>query len=238
MLLERTETLLKALNDFKNLQSASNESQQYNKRNDQLKASVNYLDGLSEIVRLFREEGFNIDLKPNLETPFQMFIDFKNSWLDDKQSITKPSSKSNDFFSKIDYKSLENEIKSKLDLEWQGFIEDKKPSMNFDQLNVLEKIPDLSDTVSIIKEKLQHLNTLKQKLPSKSQDFEVVIALSMEMNALQEQLSSNNIPDTVIHFLKKAGTIEGVDLAEITPDILAWLQNNNLIHMCHVRFRK
>lgn len=238
MLLERTEILFKALNDFKNLQSASNESQQYNKRNEQLKDTVNYLDGLLEMVRLFREQGFSVDLKPYLDTPFQLFLDFKNNWLEDKQSITKPSSKSNDFFSKINYKSLENEIKNSLDIEWQGFIETNKPSINVEQLNILEKIPDLSDTVTRIKDKLQQLNILKQKLPTESKDFQLVIASSIEMNELIEQLSSNNIPDTVINFLRKAGTVEGVDLAEITPEILLWLQENNLIHLCHVRFRK
>jgi hypothetical protein len=234
MLLDQTEQLIIELNSFKFLQDSAQESQNFNKRNEDLKGILTYLESLSLIVLMFKKQGFIVDLKNILEYPFQVFMNLQKNWLADKTTIISLK----DFFTKVNPSKIENEVKLLLKEQWQGFIEKNKPSINLEQLNVLEKIPDLSQVVSRLKVKLDLINELKKELPFQEKDFQLIISSSFEMNELLAQLSSNNIPDPVIHFLKKAGSYEGIELTEITPEILSWLNENNLTHLCQVRFRK
>ena len=85
---------------------------------------------------------------------------------------------------------------------------------------------------------LKILEEMKNNLPMDDNSFQLILKTSFEMQELIEKLESNNIPDSVSNFLKKAGTYEGIDLSEITTEILDWLKENNLIHLCQVKFRK
>ncbi len=234
MLLEQTDQLIKALTNFKTLQDSSNETQDFIKRNTELQGISIYLENMSSIVFLFRKEGFSVDVNDMINHPAELFRKLHKNWIGDKKSIIKP----NDFFRRIEYKNIELEIRDRLQKQWQDFIENKKPSINMEHLNVLEQIPDLFDVVSQLKDKLEQLDELKHQLPLKEDEFKLVISFSSEMTELLEQLSSSDIPDSVSNFLRKAGTIEGIDLAEITTEILDWLKENNLIHLCQVKFRK
>jgi len=234
MLLEQTNQLINELKNFKTLQDSSNESQKFIKRNIELNDISAYLENMSSIVFLFRKEGFSVEIDDIINYASELFNNLYKKWLDDKKSIIKP----NDFFRRVDLKDIESRIRDRLQKQWQDFIENKKPSINMEQLNVLEQIPDLSDVVYKLKEKLEQLDELKDELPLEEDNFKLVISSSSEMDQLLEQLSSSNIPDSVSNFLRKAGTIEGIDLAEITTEILDWLKENNLIHLCQVKFRK
>ena len=234
MLLEQTNQLINELKNFKTLQDSSNESQKFIGRNTELNAISVYLENISSIVFLFRKEGFSVDIDDIINYAAELFNNLYKTWLEDKKSIIK----SNDFFRRVDLKNIESEIRDRLQKQWQDFIENKKPSINMEQLNVLEQIPDLSNVVYKLKEKLEQLDELKDELPLEEDDFKLVISSSSEMDQLLKQLSSSNIPDSVSNFLRKAGTIEGIDLAEITTEILDWLKENNLIHLCQVKFRK
>ena len=233
MLLEQTEQLINKLNSFKTLQESSNESQHFNKRNEDLKSISLYLDGLSLMVVLFRNQGFEVDVTNIIGYPSQLFTKLKENWLKDTKSIIKP----NDFFTKVNLNNIENEIRTKLNLQWQDFIESNKPNINFAQLDALEKIPDFSETVHKLKQSLQDIEMLKQKLPMQVDEFDLIKTITLHMSDLWMELSSNNIPTSVSNFLNKAGD-EGINLSEITPEILEWLKANNLIHLCQVKFRK
>lgn len=234
MLLEQTEQLIQALNSFKTLQDSSNESQKYVGRKLELEAVSSYLESMSSVVLLFKREGFSVDIDDIVNYPTELFIKLYNNWIEDKKTIINQ----NDFFRRIDLKKIELEIRDRLQKQWQNFIEEKKPSINIDQLNILEKIPDLTNVISNLKEKLEQLGDYKKDLPKKENDFQFIISTSSEMSLLLEQLSSKGVPDSVSNFLRKAGTYDGIDLAEITTEILDWLKENNLIHLCHVKFRK
>ena len=235
MLLEQTEQLIKALNDFKTLEKSATESQKFIGRNIKLEAISTYMENISSIVLLFKQKGFTVNIDETINYSVNLFNDLYTKWLEDKKSIINQ----NDFFSsKVNLNHIEFEIRDYLLREWQLFIEKEKPSINMEQLNILEQIPDLSSVVEQLKEKLEQLNDLKDQLPLKEDEFKLVISSSSKMTDLLKQLSSSNIPDSVSNFLRKAGTIEGIDLAEITAEILDWLKENNLIHLCQVKFRK
>lgn len=234
MLLDRTEQLTSELNNFKTLLASSNESQDYIKRNNDLKIIVVYVEKMSEIVSLFRKQGFLIEIDTIINYPIELFKTLYKNWEDDKKSIIQR----NDFFRRIQWNTIEAELVSTLQKQWEEYIDVNKPNINKETLDVFEQIPDFSSVVNNLKEKLELLNEYKKSLPTNDSDFQLVISTSSEMKNLIEQLESKNIPDSVSNFLKKAGTYEGIDLSEITTEILDWLKANKLIHLCQVKFRK
>jgi len=234
MLLNRTEQLINELDTFEALQLSSNESKVYIERNIDLKAILVYVEGISEVVSLFRKHGFSIDIDTIMNYPVELFRNLYTNWEIDKSIIKQK----NDFFRRVHWNDIESNITSILQKQWEEHVEFHKPNINKETLDVFEKIPDFSNVVSNLREKLESLEEYKKILPSSDSDFKLVISSSLSMKDLIEQLESKNIPDSVSNFLKKAGTYEGIDLSEITPEILDWLKENDLIHLCQVRFRK
>jgi len=234
MLLKKTEQLIDELKTFESLQNSSNESKDYIKRNDELKMIVIYMDKLSELVHLFRKQGFIVDIDSIVNYPIELFKTMYQNWVSDKKSIIQK----NDFFRRVHWNHIDSEIKSALDEEWKKYIDEKKPNINKETLDVFEQIPDFEKIVFTLKEKLEFLEEMKNNLPMDDNSFQLILKTSFEMQELIEKLESNNIPDSVSNFLKKAGTYEGIDLSEITTEILDWLKENNLIHLCQVKFRK
>lgn len=232
MLLKKTEQLIDELKTFEQLQNSSNESKDYMKRNDELKMIVIYVDKLSELVHLFRKHGFIIDIGSIVNYPIELFKTLYKNWEIDRKYIIQR----NDFFIRVKWEHIEAEIKSILDTEWKKYINDKKPNINKETLDVFEQIPDFEKIVLTLKEKLESLEEMKNNLPMDDNSFQLVLKISSEMQELIEKLESNNIPDSVSNFLKKAPM--GIDLSEITTEILEWLRENNLIHLCQVTFRK
>lgn len=234
MLLDKTEQLINELNDFKTLQESSNESQIYIQRNNELKTTVIYIEKMSEIVALFRKQGFLIEIDETINYPIELFKTLYKNWEDDKTTIIER----NDFFRRVQWDTIERDLVSILQKQWEDYIDENKPNINKETLDVFEQIPDFLSIVNMLKEKLDFLDEHKKSLPIDGSSFQLVISTSEEMKHLIEQLESKNIPDSVSHFLKKAGTYEGIDLSEITTEILDWLKANNLIHLCQVKFRK
>ncbi|MBU0720221.1 hypothetical protein KJ877_02645 [bacterium] len=234
MLLDKTEQLTSELYNFKALQASSNESQDYVKRNTDLKTIVIYVERMSENVVLFRKQGFLIEIDTIINYPIELFKTLYKNWEDDKKSIIQR----NDFFRRIQWNTIEAELVLVLQKLWEEYIDNNKPNINRETLDVFKQIPDFTSVVNSLKDKLELLDEYKKSLPTNGSDFQLVISTSEEMKCLIEQLESKNIPDSVSNFLKKAGTYEGIDLSEITTEILDWLKANNLIHLCQVKFRK
>lgn len=233
MLLNRTEQLINELDSFEALQLSSNESKVYIERNGELKAILVYVNKLTEIICLFRKQNFVIEIDSIINYPSELFKTLYKNWETDKKNIIQK----NDFFRRVKWDEIEYEINSILKKEWEKHIDEKKPNINVEALNAFEQIPDLSSVTKNLKDKLVLLEEYKKRLPIDEHDFQLVLSSSLEMQQLTNQLKSSNLPDAVSNFLNKAGN-EGITLSEITTEIIDWLKENNLIHLCQVKFRK
>lgn len=234
MLLNKTDELLLKLEKLNNLKELANDSQGFFKRSQELKSIDNLLSTIVDIVVLFRKQGFEIDIETIFDNFIKSFKILKEKWEKDKKSILE----SNQFIRNNNLSKITDDIKFELLNKWEKYIQDNKPNLNMDQLDILENIPDLSILVEQLKNKLSELNKLKSSLPNSESEFTSVILITKDMNELWDNLSSQNIPKEAMLFLKKAGTREGIELSEITPGILLWLQEHKLTSLCHVRFVK
>jgi len=234
MLLNRTNQLISRLTNFESLQKSSNESKRFIERSEKLKKITKEIEQIVFIVELFRREGFDVDVTNLLSYAHSLFEKLKRKWEEDKHSIIE----AHDFFNKVRFNKIEQEIKVELEEQWKEFISKNRPSLNKEQLDGLVNIPDLKGVVIELREHLKTLNSLSDTFPNQDANFQYVISITDKMKELWNQLDSKNIPEEMMSFVKRAGTIEGVNLEEITPEIITWLKDNNLIHLCQVRFQK
>ena len=234
MLLSKTNELLNEMDNLDNFKELANDSQGFIKRSQQLKDIDSILIGVVDVILLFKSQGFNVDIVSIFDDFINSFSILKEKWNKDKKSLLD----SNSFLRNNNLSSIVNEINNDLTNRWKEYIEENKPSLNMEQLNILENIPDLSDMVNTLKIKLVEINELKDNLPNDDNKFKLVIEITKNMNELVNELSSQNIPNEAMNFLKKAGSYEGIDLSEVTPGILLWLQEHKLTHLCQVRFMK
>jgi len=234
MLLNRTNELLEELDKLNTLKELANDSQGFFKRSQELKNIDNLLSTIVDIVVLFRNQDFEIDTETIFENFIKSFKVLKEKWEKDKKSILESSQ----FMRSNNLSKITDDIKFDLLNKWEKYIQDNKPNLNMEQLDILENIPDLSSLVEQLKNKLFELNELKSSLPNSESKFISVLTITKDMNELWDNLSSQNIPKEAMTFLKKAGSREGIELSEVTPGILLWLQEHKLTSLCHVRFVK
>lgn len=235
MLVNRTEQLIGRLKNFESLQQSSNESKRFIERSEKLKKIAKEIEQIVLIVELFRRQGFEVDIEKLLAYPHSLFEKLKVKWEDDKHSVIE----AHEFFNKVRFNKIEQDVQSKLKEQWQEFISKNRPSLNMEQLDSLVNIPDLKGVVIELREHLKTLNSLPNTFPpNQDANFQYVISITDKMKELWNQLDSKNIPEEMMSFVKRAGKSEGVNLEEITPKIITWLKENNLIHLCQVRFQK
>jgi len=234
MLLNKTNELLEELDKLNTLKELANDSQGFFKRSQELKNIDNLLSTIVDIVVLFRNQDFEIDTETIFENFIKSFKVLKEKWEKDKKSILESSQ----FMRSNNLSKITDDIKFDLLNKWEKYIQDNKPNLNMEQLDILENIPDLSSLVEQLKNKLFELNELKSSLPNSESKFISVLTITKDMNELWDNLSSQNIPKEAMTFLKKAGSREGIELSEVTPGILLWLQEHKLTSLCHVRFVK
>ena len=234
MLLNKTNQLLEELDKLDTLKELANDSQGFSKRSKELKEIDDNLSTIVDIIVLFRNESFEIDTESKFVNFIKSFQDLKDKWDKDKKTLLD----SNQFIRNNNLSEINSNIKYDLLNKWQKYIQENRPNLNMEQLDILENIPDLSSSVEKLKSKLYELNELKSGLPHSHNEFISVVSITKDMNELWDNLSSQNIPKEAMTFLRRAGSSEGIELSEVTPGILLWLQEHKLTSLCHVRFVK
>lgn len=232
MLLNKTDKLLKELDNLNTLKDLANDSQGFSKRSQELKDIDDILSSIVDIIVLFRNQGFEIDTESIFNNFIKSFQILKEKWDKEKKTLLESSQ----FIRNNNLSEITTNLKFDLLNKWVKYIQENRPNLNMEQLDILENIPDLSTLVEKLKNKLHELNELTNSLPHSQDEFISVISITKDMNELWDNLSSQNIPKEAMTFLRKAGTREGIDLSEVTPGILLWLQEHKLTSLCHVRF--
>jgi hypothetical protein len=233
MIVNRIEQITKEIEELQKKKELSNQTTKFVQRNEELSFISNELEKVLNIIMLFREIGFNIDVREKFKGFISSFFTMKDNWEKDENSIITQ----NQFTSRNNIKNIHNEIFQDLFTMWKNFVDEKKPNLNFEQLNILEKIPELETKVKELKDCLETINRQKETFPIKVEDFDLILSISNDMTQLWNQLSSEKIPDEVLNFLKKAGSYEGIKLSEINANILMWLSEHSLTQLCQVRFK-
>ncbi len=122
--------------------------------------------------------------------------------------------------------SLEKSVSETLNQIWKQYLAQQMPSTNDELLNVLGKIGSFQA-------KVEHIWKLKRRIDEDNfpktkgefQDLQHSVAL---LKNCWNDLSGDEVPKSVLTFLKNAVDSEGAPLALLTPEVQQWLDRHKI----------
>lgn len=136
------------------------------------------------------------------------------------------------FFSSLE--SFESALRSNLSIMWSNYMTERVPHINNELLSVLSKIRDFAATVVKIRRLSSQIERWRPKIPAGEGDFIEFDALIAEVNQAWTELGSDEVPVSVLEFLK-AATTGGASLELYTDEVKDWLTKRAISHSFRVR---
>lgn len=132
-------------------------------------------------------------------------------------------------------KQLPSDVANTLIQEWQSWLREQAPAIPSELLDVLSVVPSLGPAVREIRSADAAVRVAGKSLPNDSGAVDAIKATASRLQALWDQLSSGGIPEEVVIFLRAAGQRDGAPYALLTPDVLRWMQQHDLLITLKIR---
>lgn len=234
MLTDKAKQLIELSEEKINLRKSVDQLDGFKTRQQQVEKAVLKLLPFVNTLRVFRQKNI-IDC--NFTQKIESFLHFVNQ---SRIKFTESSEwiiKSRDFDGDIlerSIKAITTELDKQLTQAWKSYLAEKMPSTNQEMLNVLVKIEAFKSTVQSIRD----LNDLiqRQKLPQTYEEFEYIEQLINQLRERWHSLSSDEVPETVLRFLKAAVDL-GAPLNLLTPEVHDWLDCHAISDNLRIRLQ-
>jgi hypothetical protein len=232
MIQTRCQDLNTKLDHISNLKNYQSELEKFQKRQQQLDEISKELFPCIEAINALRFEDSNeldfVDkVSPLLMEINKMIENFRQNkgWL-----IEEFNAK----ILKNQTKKLKETIDIQLTKAWNNYKTTNLRKGNDELLNLLGKIgvEDYQNTVSIIKQKLQVINSVT--FPKNQKHFHLLKRDIQDISDAFDQLESKNIPTSVLDFFK-ATSKHGASLDSLTPEVMGWLKNEGITSLFQIK---
>ena len=120
------------------------------------------------------------------------------------------------------FESLIENLKFLIQTEWNEYAKVNAPKINHELLSVLGKIPKLDSDIRKIRTQDAKITRLKNQTTITIEEIEEFETLVKSVNGTWHNLTSDEIPEEVIQFLR-AITTDGSPLDLLTETVRAWL---------------
>jgi hypothetical protein len=231
MLTDRAKQLIELSEEKINLRKYANQLDGFKTRQQQIEKAVLKLLPFANTLKVFRQNNI-IDC--NLNQKIESFLYFVNN---SKIKFTESPEWiiHKDFDGNILERSIKGiitELDEQLVQAWKSYLAQKMPSTNQEMLNVLVKIEAFRLTVQSIRDLSDRIQ--RQKLPQTAEEFEYIEQLINQLRERWHSLSSDEVPETVLSFLKAAVDL-GAPLDLLTPEVRYWLDRHALSESLRIR---
>jgi len=232
MLIDRAKQLIELIEEKNKLYKYANQLDSFKTRQQQIEKAVSDVLPFANTLRVFRQKNIiDCDVRQKVEQLLYAvnlrLEKFKESpeWIVDSHNF-------NGNILERSIKGITNELNEQLIQAWENYLAEKMPSTNQEMLNVLLKIEAFRPNV----QKIQDLNAQiqRQKLPQNYEEFEHIERLIDQLREHWLTLSSDDFPETVLHFLKAAVDF-GAPLNLLTPEVREWLDSHDISDSLRIR---
>lgn len=231
MFLEDCRKLSQQAQDVGVLKKYATDLGKFRNREEQIQALVKELSPLVAGLQAFKAKGiyeFSADQKADqflkeIIAVSSKFSEDKGFLIGEEFKIVSLNSKS---------KFLKDFLESELSQAWQTYKKEELPTTNRELLDLLEKISTFSPTVQKVKSLLIYLETMK--FPGNENQFKQVDGFISELSNAWNSLQSNEVPESVLNFLKATSTI-GASLDSLTPEVEAWLKDKGITRLFQIK---
>ena len=232
MITDRAKQLIELIEEKNKLYKYANQLDSFKTRQQQIERAVSDILPFANTLRVFRQKNIiDCDVIQKVEQ-FLHFVKlrlekFKESpeWIIDSQNF-------NGNILERSIKGITNELDEQLTQAWKNYLAQKMPSTNQEMLNLLGKIDEFKPTVQGIR----YLNDQiqRQKLPQTYEEFEKTELLIDRLKEHWHNLSSDEVPETVLRFLKDAVNF-GAPLNLLTTEVRDWLDCHGISDSLRIR---
>ena len=237
-LISRSQRCSRSILELDALEKRANQANLFEKRANDLRNPVNDLSTLASVIQLFADRGVDV---PNLDnalifTLSDRISDLLKRYKADKNVILDPFPEE-DFrhVVTVPLNSLPGKLQTSLLSAWQEWSKQIVPEISADILDILYLIPALHSSVTSIRNLKVRVNSIINTLPRSENDFNNLETLSQLFAVEWTTLTGEGIPDNVLSFLRASGGRQGAAYSSLTPEVLTWLINHNILESLRIR---
>ncbi len=232
MITDRAKQLIELSEEKLNLRNYADQIESFKTRQQQIEKAVSDILPFANTLRVFRQKNIiDCDLVQKIEKllySVKLKLEkFKESpeWIVDSQNFDGN-------ILERSIKGITKELNEQLIQAWENYLAEKMPSTNQEMLNVLVKIEAFRPNVQKIRDSNAQIQ--RQKLPQNYEEFEYIEQLIDQLREHWLTLSSDDFPETVLHFLK--ATVDfGAPLNLLTTEVREWLDSHGISDSLRIR---
>lgn len=214
MLADRTQVLIKTINEFESQRERKEEIEKYEKLKSKLEEERARIDNLIKCGYIL---GNNTDIV-NLDSICNELEKIKNSINNNRIEGRECSFLS----SKI------GDLNRKLNLKWKRYYDEKTVGINKTLRNIKPFFNDL-DEINILMDNLEKFEKIWPINRKRYEDFENTISFA------KEKINKLNLTDEIKNFINKI-TANNATLEDLTPNVMEWIKDNSYEDKIKLRF--
>lgn len=132
-------------------------------------------------------------------------------------------------------KSIVDSIQKTLLEVWKVYVLSLIPHIQKETLGIFKNISSFRDDISKMEQHLQTVQELSSRLPSQPTDIKQLQEQCDDLHKIWSKFGQGNVPDTVLTFLKLAGSSSGAPIALWTSEVITWLNEQGITNRCTIR---
>lgn len=206
--------------------------QGFQSRQEQIMQSVAEISPLVGAVKAFREKGIaDFDLTHKADGLLGIIADTEANFQKNPEWILDNKSFKGNIF-KSNVEGLKTALREQLSRTWKNYLFQHMPSTNNEMLSILAGVEAFKQTI----QRIQRLDLQIQQaeFPKSSEEFESADRLIDQLKQTWNSLSSNEVPEDVLRFLRAAAN-QGAPIDLLTPEVKDWLTRHRIAGSLRIR---
>ncbi len=237
MLLDRAAGLADKINQYQTLKKAGDEALQFQSRANQLKTASEKLSSVRKALRKMRDAGIEVDFVPSDGlTLAERAKDLRTAMSGNPSAINDPTlNLKYDFLDRL--ASIATAADRMISASWKSYVRKRAEFGSSDILDALAAIPQFRPSVIRIRQCRTAVEALGETVPEDPKATVLRLdALVAEHEKSWSELSANDIPPSVVKFIRDAAN-DGASLTSYSDEVRHWLDKQNLVASFRIRLK-
>jgi len=229
------EAQIKSLGQAKVLAS---QASHFEKRADELTAVSREFAPISNMFDLLKDVKIKFQLSSDLNLDYwhSQFVSLKEKYDSDPNFILNPVPGQDARAVLLNpMKQLPSTVKAAITSEWTAWAHGQIPAINDDLIGVLASISSMKIKVERIRALKRTALEIANRLPSSKNDVDAFTVCMKDLRQAWDALAGGEIPKEVINFLRIAGSSQGADFDQLTPNVQKWFREHELEKTLRIR---
>ena len=237
MLLERATALATEIAEYQKLKVAADNAEQFQTRARQFGALSEKIAHTRAALQALADASVGVNFAPTDGVGYAAKAETLRAALQDNPATIDdpPFDLKHDFIDRIS--GIAAAADKAMTDAWKAYVAKRADLGANDMLSALAKVPQFRPAVTKIQQCREDIAALGNSLPI---DPKAIVArldaLVSEHDTAWATLSAENIPPTVISFIRAAAN-EGAPLTAYTDEVRTWLESRNLLNALRIRLR-